>query len=245
MRRWTLQVLSWLVLGAVVNVAVAWWCARHEQPEIDGRLASIRAQIAEAKAANRPVAQFFNGKEQTLYRWRLVDPSPKAWPIPVPQCWPERPDEVGVDRGLGWTEIVGRNDSNDFPYYSTICREYGMPFRSLWAWGQMAVFPETSEADPQPQSVVLPVPRALRWAVPSIPFLPVVPLWPGFVMDSLVYAILGAVVWCGICGGFSKWRGRRGRCVACRYDLAGMAPGSTCPEFGKASSIISPAPEQS
>ena len=39
---------------------------------------------------------------------------------------------------------------------------------------------------------------------------------------------------------------RPGHCSRCGYELTGLAPGSTCPECGKASSTItSPAPEKS
>ena len=64
--------------------------------------------------------------------------------------------------------------------------------------------------------------------------LPVVPLWPGFAVNTLFYAI---ILWLLIPGPFVLRRVirlKRGRCPKCGYDLRGQLPGagSGCPECG-------------
>ncbi len=67
--------------------------------------------------------------------------------------------------------------------------------------------------------------------------LPVIPDWPAFLGSVLLY---GALSFAGV----SAWRSargwrrrRRGRCVACGYDLRGNVSG-TCPECGRRTSHV-------
>ena len=57
------------------------------------------------------------------------------------------------------------------------------------------------------------------------------PIWPGFAINTVVYAI---ILWLLICGPFivrRDYRVWRGRCPECGYDLRGdLAAG--CPECG-------------
>lgn len=70
--------------------------------------------------------------------------------------------------------------------------------------------------------------------ITDIRSLPLMPVWPGFVVDSLLYA----AVW-----GFLLWTPRAiaralqrkpGTCKRCGYDLAGLSAGGCCPECGTA-----------
>jgi len=61
--------------------------------------------------------------------------------------------------------------------------------------------------------------------------LPIRPIWPGFLINTLFYTI---VLWLLIPGPFALRRLiriKRGRCRKCGYDLRGT-PGSGCPECG-------------
>ncbi|MHC5005202.1 MAG: hypothetical protein ACYTJ0_19020 [Planctomycetota bacterium] len=58
------------------------------------------------------------------------------------------------------------------------------------------------------------------------------PVWPGFAINTALYA---AALWLLIAGPFAVrrlLRSRRGRCVACGYDLA-RGRGGACPECGR------------
>ncbi len=59
--------------------------------------------------------------------------------------------------------------------------------------------------------------------------LPLRPAWPGFAVNAAIYA---GVCWMllMVMGVAARWRRRRrGRCVACGYDVGGLA---SCPECG-------------
>jgi hypothetical protein len=66
--------------------------------------------------------------------------------------------------------------------------------------------------------------------------LPVDPIWPGLIVNSVFYAALALALWHVP---RAIWRERRqearqslGQCVACGYAQAGLPPGSACPECG-------------
>jgi len=59
--------------------------------------------------------------------------------------------------------------------------------------------------------------------------LPIVPLWRGFAINSLVFALMLFAPLMLVPALRSVRRGRRGRCLECGYDLAGLAK---CPECG-------------
>lgn len=66
--------------------------------------------------------------------------------------------------------------------------------------------------------------------------LPLTPVWPGFVVDTLIFA--GA--WLALGLGLGAWRRRRrerrGLCRHCAYPTADLPEGSPCPECGRAAS---------
>ena len=71
--------------------------------------------------------------------------------------------------------------------------------------------------------------RALTFANAMAP-LPVVVLWPGFALDTAFYGTLAFALWSA--PGFVRRQRRRrgGRCLACGYELKGIAK---CPECGE------------
>lgn len=64
--------------------------------------------------------------------------------------------------------------------------------------------------------------------------LPLMPLWPGFAVNTAFYAASIATLWLTIGGsthllGTKKRRRKRGLCESCGYDIQGL---ETCPECG-------------
>jgi hypothetical protein len=85
---------------------------------------------------------------------------------------------------------------------------------------------------PQSHSVsALPAPEWMQPDVNSLGAFPTQPLWPGFALNSAFYGILASVIWLSPGIARRRLRRARGRCPACGYDLKG-APAATCPECG-------------
>jgi len=79
--------------------------------------------------------------------------------------------------------------------------------------------------------VILPPPKPMRNDQSRL--LPLQPLWPGFAINTLFYAV---VLWMLVAGPRAlnrKRRRMRGLCVKCAYDLRGTSSG-VCPECGAA-----------
>ena len=80
--------------------------------------------------------------------------------------------------------------------------------------------------------------RIPRWATRDpladpLSFLPLRPIFPGFLLNTLFYAVVvGAILALPLT--FiplrRRLRARRGRCPKCNYDLAGLE--GPCPECG-------------
>lgn len=65
--------------------------------------------------------------------------------------------------------------------------------------------------------------------------LPLMPLWPGFAVNTAFYAASIATLWLTVSGGLhlmgtKKRRRKRGLCESCGYDIQGLP---TCPECGR------------
>lgn len=62
--------------------------------------------------------------------------------------------------------------------------------------------------------------------------LPLLPLWPGFAINTAFYALLLFIAWRTPGLIRRAVRRRRGRCVRCGYDRSGLDAGEACPECG-------------
>ena len=61
--------------------------------------------------------------------------------------------------------------------------------------------------------------------------LPLIPIWPGFLIDTLFYAAIWLGLFFGLTSAKRFIRTRRGRCPRCGYDLQGNLSAG-CPECG-------------
>lgn len=142
--------------------------------------------------------------------------------------------------GVRITSCYAPRSDGTHPYLGE--HEAGWPLRALegrWMGDLNAPGWRGEPKLPDRGVLKLPVPGdAPRW-VPRVLLL--IPVWPGFLINSLLYA---AVLWGGTVGARRGWvaarsrgRRRRGRCVGCGYAVGGLG---VCPECGAASSPVAP-----
>lgn len=67
--------------------------------------------------------------------------------------------------------------------------------------------------------------------MPDRAALPFEPLWPGFALNTVFYAVVVWALWSALLAVRGVIRQRRRRCVRCGYDLRG-AVHDACPECG-------------
>jgi hypothetical protein len=215
MRRLAIKLVLFLLLGAIVNVAVAWGCVLGFEPYFNHHV---------------PV-----GNERVL--------SARECEVVLRRAFPDTPINAEETYGntqsrFGWTSAWASSPRGDAEIFwldvdETIAGWPMYAFRGQWeewlGWGPV---------DQESRYVgAIAVPE---WAKPEkgnrrlIEFVPIRPIWPGFAINTIFYA---AVLWVvfAIPGGVKRLRRRRrGQCIHCGYDLRGQPPESDkCPECGK------------
>jgi hypothetical protein len=76
--------------------------------------------------------------------------------------------------------------------------------------------------------------------VPRVRALPLRPIWPGLILDTLFYATAWLIPRGGIRAARRWSRRHRARCGPCGYNLAGLPTGTPCPECGHRPHPLSP-----
>jgi hypothetical protein len=188
-----------LALGAMINVLVAWRCHRFGWME---------------------------GK-----RTKIENP---MWPIRVPSSWPHEP------RWGEWTEagsiafsrfIKHWPESRGGVEHAVIVYESGWPRRAMIRYLPV-VGGSSPPKVPDIGMLHLGVPSPFNLQSTNIPhanYLPVLPLWPGFAINTIFY---GTFVFAAMAGASALKRRRRikrGLCVQCAYPITGL---TRCPECG-------------
>ena len=217
MKRWLITIAIFLSAGAVVNVAVAWagaaWApSAPSVPSVPAVPAVLLVQPT-----------FLDGwPEESLW---LVGPMP----VTEPGAWTtprgSRSSGVGVHLERVSLKYVPRDHANLQPfgtnYFRVVhrCRA-GLPLLSLEGFCASGWLRARQDA--------LPAPHWIR----ALPFrlLPLRPIWPGLVVNTLLYSL---VLWLLSGGPFvlrSFIRLRRGLCTACAYPVGESA---TCTECGR------------
>jgi len=203
MKRHLLIVAIFLLAGAVVNVAVAWGCV-------------IRPMIL--TSGSGPI------------------PAVGLWPFAVPREWPSAPSFVVTRTSLGVSVLQGLSRDLEFHYRQWSLRA-GLPFRSLYL-----VRNRTEEQGTRYGALILErpirwqegikIPQSLFWRLSSRDSwgrnLPTMPVWPGFLVNTILYAV---VPWLLVCGPFALRRlirMKRGQCVKCGYPLGDLAVCTEC-----------------
>ncbi len=207
------RVAAFVLIGAAINIAVAWSC------------------IAAARTSgSKPFAPALSDS-----RWALDAPAE----LPVQSGVPSFSNQhFGVSR-MSWQVRLWREQPrNAGDVEKTAERSYtvnlvdcGWPMRSLW-YRKFGLEPES----PRPGGAMAWLRRGV-WLTPDTPgvrmfpmVLAIAPLWGGFAVNSLLYGALVAVP-VMLPGAVRRAvRRRRGQCEACAYPIGASA---VCTECGK------------
>ncbi len=232
MKRRLLTIAVCLLLGAVVNVAVAWGCAVW----IDvGYVASSRVSQQSESDALEWQYSIYRRRGGTKIRLQLLmldkgqrddaGPAPATLPAGVPRWHRGWPRETQVS----WY-------GSEFPRTH---EARGWPLLSMWSEYFTHGNQTIEELRSNPGSLTyttlpyrgIALKTGTRQTFPIERVLPLGMIWPGFAVNTLLYA---GVLWLLVPGPFALRRfvrHRRGLCLACGYDLT-HGEHAACPECG-------------
>ena len=219
MKRWVLTIILFLLLGAIVNVAVAWGCAAwsrynnnamqdYSHPGLPNWIVSVSKGIGVTRVSAVPDND-------------LWDISSIRGDVQIP-AWSrtnERPSEAEfADRTAPW--IV--EHASGWPVRAGIALIQRNLFDFAGARIASSRFHIVSGFAVLDDGSTNPVPYRV---------LPVRPLWPGFAINTVFYAL---VLWLLFAAPFAlrRWRRiKRGLCPKCAYPVG---TSTVCTECGKA-----------
>ncbi|MBX3407361.1 MAG: hypothetical protein KF869_11430 [Phycisphaeraceae bacterium] len=209
-KRWAMAVLASLLLGAALNIALAWAVLlRYGVP------------------TSQPQRQHGEGKD---VRW--IRSVPANWPAAANSWSRIRWWNCIIDDQMVIPEVKDRFERHVSGSHWVRVVGWGWPCASVGVvWLREEPITLDVEGMPHRESGIrggLPLPKFAQRG-PWANRLPVMPMWPGFALNTLLY---GALVGSALFGPGAirrTLRRRRGACIVCGYDLTGLA---MCPECG-------------
>jgi uncharacterized OB-fold protein len=157
-------------------------------------------------------------------RWPPEVSAPAGWPPPAAARLGESAAADILELRAGWPH----DEAAGYTLFAAVGR-CGWPARALHTWTRV-------RADIQGGRAAVDEAESAVWTIRQTPqvryVLPVLPLWPGFAVDTLLYAAAGFGAARGARSLRHRTRARRGRCPGCGDDRAGLAKDAACPECG-------------
>jgi hypothetical protein len=226
MRRRAIRILVFLLLGAIVNVAVAWGLAMQtHSPGYDSAIERYESGRWQVRIQRHP-GSLRRTFMSNIDEWMWLEPSSH-----------ERQAATAVDPPR-YTQFAGvslRSNGVQDPFEQI----NGWPQWSMRGFGVIIYDVNGRNLITGTEGGGLMFVKAPEQASSASyrigGILPLLPIWPGFAINTVFYA---AVLWMLFVAPFAlrRWRRiRRGLCPKCGYDLRGAATDSAaCPECGSA-----------
>jgi hypothetical protein len=255
MKRWIWRALVFLLLGAVINVAVAWWCVVWVPASSPGKtsVAPAGLPIVPADWGSPLVFEMHPGRGRTVFfvHW-LYYLAPDGGAIKWERERAELAElqghfeqvkkrlqegqelrQSGGDQDIG--DLMAANDSRRLTrraHCEIVVSRTGLPFEAM----EYITVSNSAQGPGVPSATGLPVAaEGLVLGPPDAAAatdqrrLPLRPIWPGFTLNFLLYSMACAAMWSGARGMRSWWRLSRGLCVHCAYPTG---PSPACTECG-------------
>ncbi len=202
MRRYLITIATCVLAGAVVNVVVAWGCGFYYAAN------SI-------SLADLPLLELYGSDAQPLVRRHLNLGAPRDYDYTA---------QTSV--GFGWRHRLLTAWNVDEAKFFSNPGEERVVVVICAGWPCLSHQGE-SQVEPQP------VTYRFAWLVQESSvgewtFIPLRPIWPGFIANTVLYGVL---LWLAILGPFvlrRLVRATRGRCPGCGYSRGKSAVCSEC-----------------
>ena len=232
------RIALYVLLGAVSTVGVAWVCAVEVQlRDATSEMRSCIWRPSSGSIKGRIDVEHWGRFGSARYACCVMQPDPPwtdAGPFVTPTearaLAPAWSQQVLFD----WTDQQHDWPPEAFTVQGVDCR--GWPFHALWcayAWNPETEpdlwYWVTNGGGIELGDGMMPSDPADWWPRAALPCLPI---RPGFIADTVVFATCWLVVLAapGMIRG--ALRRRRGLCVRCAYDLRATPSGSRCPDCG-------------
>ena len=232
MKRCAKMIVPFLLLGTILNVAVAWGCVKWRHPRDDGP--TVGEQIVDPEPVEVLDPHLGRIKElraaMAFVWWSPGYMLMESWPVPH-EVDHRQPVPSVADIAPTWTPLACALRKGKCDVLKDQVTEAG-------GWPMLSLF---RTVDPRPPVSQTWMQRLLgdreTELVPGYQRgLPTRIIWLGFAINTAFYA---AILWLFFAFPFTlrRWRRiKRGLCPACGYDLRGSTS-QTCPECGKAAKV--------
>ncbi len=240
MKRIAIKLVVFLLLGAVTTVAVAWsslWWAPLPDP------GNSAVQSSSAAASEGPDYVYLRthryqrlGAGWVSSSW--VDPSARAGLAASFQCTRIKPHDI-VPSWAGLA-LPGDHDA-DWGFHSRFVEARGWPLLShAWAYAHCSRWnrdlrQRETQVDCKYGILISVATERAQYVHPDVwtlRMLPLRPIFPGFLINTLFYALVLWLLWSAPFVTRRLIRRRRGNCIRCGYDLR-HAEHAACPECGR------------
>jgi len=235
MKRWTLRIVILLLLGAIVNVAVAWGCALYvDSWTMEARSRASAYSHSHEDWVDVSVASWIGVRQIVFSHSRtaleLPEEESEQHPSDLFPYWADleqtKTEFLAADPSTVESQAVIEGRfliAGGLPMNAL----WGDAFRTQWGWGFDGVRFNCGMLDLGLEN----------WHNTSVPrSAPLRPIWPGFAINTVFYAAILFALCFGYVQGRRIIRLRRGRCPKCAYDLRGeMEQGCSECGWGRAS----------
>ena len=221
MKRRALKLLLFLLAGAIINIAVAWWCAVRPSP-IDFSWQQEVYQLANGHSLLVFTRQF---GDLGVHFSEPRDRFRSATNVELPEF------ERLLPSWSQYRAVRQFSNPDDISAPTLSQQANGWPLLSMRFWTiiRLSTNPINVTSDDHgllslPIEATSPNGRRAR--------VPLIPIWPGFAINTIFYAALLWVLF-AVPVKVRRWRRiKRAQCASCGYSLRGTPHIEKCPECG-------------